>query len=249
MLSESDKFRYLRHLMLDEVGESGQEKLFKASVLIIGAGGLGSPNALYLTAAGIGKIGVLDFDKVDLSNLQRQILHNMGDLERFKVDSALDKLSKINDRTEFALHYEKISDDNICDLIKPYQFIIDATDNFEAKFLINSACVRENKPFSHAGIYKFCGNAMSILPRKSACLACAFEAPPPKELNSFFKAGLFGAVPGVLGCIQASECIKYFLGTGEMLYNRLLSVDLKKMIFREVVVRRNENCQICGDKS
>lgn len=246
MLSESEKFRYIRHLMLDEVGEAGQEKLFNASVLIIGAGGLGSPNALYLTAAGIGKIGIVDFDKVDLSNLQRQILHNMGDLERFKVESALDKLSKINDRTEFTLHYEKISENNIYDLIKNYDFVIDATDNFEAKFLINSACVRENKPFSHAGIYKFCGNAMSILPRKSACLACAFETPPPKELNSFFKAGLFGAVPGVLGCIQASEAIKFFLNTGEMLYNRLLSVDLKKMIFREVEVKRNESCPICS---
>ncbi len=246
MLSESEKFRYIRHLMLDEVGEAGQEKLFNASVLIIGAGGLGSPNALYLTAAGIGKIGIVDFDKVDLSNLQRQILHNMGDLKRFKVESALDKLSKINDRTEFTLHYEKISENNICDLIKNYDFVIDATDNFEAKFLINSACVRENKPFSHAGIYKFCGNAMSILPHKSACLACAFEAPPPKELNGFFKAGLFGAVPGVLGCIQASEAIKFFLDTGEMLYNRLLSVDLKKMIFREVEVKRNESCPICS---
>ena len=246
MLSESEKFRYIRHLMLDEVGEAGQEKLFNASVLIIGAGGLGSPNALYLTAAGIGKIGIVDFDKVDLSNLQRQILHNMGDLKRFKVESALDKLSKINDRTEFTLHYEKISENNICDLIKNYDFVIDATDNFEAKFLVNSACVRENKPFSHAGIYKFCGNAMSILPHKSACLACAFEAPPPKELNGFFKAGLFGAVPGVLGCIQASEAIKFFLDTGEMLYNRLLSVDLKKMIFREVEVKRNESCPICS---
>lgn len=246
MLSESDKFRYIRHLMLDEVGEVGQEKLFNAKVLIIGAGGLGSPNALYLTAAGIGKIGIVDFDKVDLSNLQRQILHNMGDLERFKVDSAIEKLSKINDRTQFTLHYEKIAENNIYDLIKNYDFVIDATDNFEAKFLINSACVRENKPFSHAGIYKFCGNAMSILPKKSACLACAFEAPPPKELNSFFKAGLFGVVPGVLGCIQTSETIKFFLNTGEMLYNRLLTVDLKKMIFREVAVRRNENCHICG---
>ena len=183
---------------------------------------------------------------MDLSNLQRQILHNMGNLEQFKVESAFDKLSKINDRTEFTLHYEKISENNICDLIKNYDFVIDATDNFEAKFLINSACVRENKPFSHAGIYKFCGNAMSILPRKSACLACAFEAPPPKELNNFFKAGLFGAVPGVLGCIQASEAIKFFLNTGEMLYNRLLSVDLKKMIFREVEVKRNKSCPICS---
>ena len=247
MLNENDKFRYVRHLMLDEVGEEGQEKLFNASVLIIGAGGLGSPNALYLTAAGIGKIGILDFDKVDLSNLQRQILHNMENLDCFKVDSALQKISKINDRTKFTLHYDKISEENIADLIKDYDFIIDATDNFDAKFLINSACVRGDKPFSHAGIYKFCGNAMSILPKESACFACAFGNPPPKELNSFFRAGLFGVVPGVLGCIQASEAIKYFLNTGEMLTNRLLSVDLKNMIFREVAINRNKNCRICGD--
>ncbi len=246
MLNESDKFRYIRHLMLDEVGEAGQERLFDARVLIIGAGGLGSPNALYLCAAGIGHIGIVDFDRVDLSNLQRQILHNMDNLDEYKVDSALGKLSKINDRTRFTLYHEKISDDNISDLISDYDFVVDATDNFDAKFLINRACVRGLKPFSHAGIYKFCGNAMSVLPAQSACLACAFEAPPPRELNDFFRAGLFGVVPGVLGCIQASECVKFFLNTGEMLYNRLLSVDLKKMTFREVSIKRNDSCPVCG---
>ncbi|RDU61632.1 HesA/MoeB/ThiF family protein [Helicobacter sp. MIT 14-3879] len=246
MLNESDRFRYIRHLMLDDVGEDGQEKLFNASILIIGAGGLGSPNALYLTAAGIGEIGILDFDKVDLSNLQRQILHNMDNLDKFKVDSAREKLSKINDRTKINLHYDKINTNNISDFIKKYDFIIDATDNFEAKFLINQACITNNKPYSHAGIYKFCGNAMTIIPKTSSCLTCAFEAPPPKEMDSFFKAGLFGVVPGVLGCIQASEAIKYILNIGDLLTNKLLSIDLKSMNFRKIDVKRNINCKICA---
>ncbi|RAX53163.1 adenylyltransferase [Helicobacter sp. 16-1353] len=247
MLSEEDKFRYTRHLMLDEVGEAGQEKLMQSSVLIIGAGGLGSPNAFYLTAAGIGRIGLVDFDKVDLSNLQRQILHNMGDLDNFKVDSALQKLQNINDKTKFDIYKEKISASNILDLIAPYDFIIDATDNFAAKFLINDACILGSKPLAHSGIYKFCGQAMTILPKESACFACAFEAPPPKELNPIFKAGLFGVIPGVLGCIQASEAIKYFLNTGDLLLNTLLSVDLKHMIFRKIDIKRNPNCRICGE--
>lgn len=246
MLNDEDKFRYTRHLMLDEVGEVGQEKLMNSSVLIIGVGGLGSPNAFYLSAAGIGRIGLVDFDKVDLSNLQRQILHNMDNLDNLKVDSAVYKLKKINDKTKFDTHIEKISKDNILNLIAPYDFIIDATDNFAAKFLINDACILGNKPLSHAGIYKFCGQSMTILPKKSACFACAFDAPPPKELNSFFKAGLFGVVPGVLGCIQASESIKYFLNTGDMLTNKLLSVDLKNMNFRKIDIKKNPNCRICG---
>lgn len=246
MLNDEDKFRYTRHLMLDEVGEIGQEKLMNSSVLIIGAGGLGSPNAFYLTAAGIGRIGLVDFDKVDLSNLQRQILHNMENLDKYKVDSAIEKLQKINDKTKFDIYKEKISANNILDLIAPYEFIIDATDNFAAKFLINDACILGDKPLSHAGIYKFCGQSMTILPKKSACFACAFDAPPPKELNPIFKAGLFGVVPGVLGCIQASEAIKYFLHTGDLLTNALLSVDLKTMNFRKIDIKKNPNCRICG---
>lgn len=246
MLNELDKFRYTRHLMLKEVGEAGQEKLMSAKILIVGAGGLGSPNAFYLTAAGIGTIGIIDFDVVDLSNLQRQILHNMDNLDDFKVDSALEKLQKINDKTKFEIKKEKISSQNILEFIAPYDFIIDATDNFAAKFLLNDACILGNKPLSHAGIYEFSGNAMTILPHKSACLACAFEAPPPSELNSFFKAGLFGVVPGVLGCIQASEAIKYILGVGDLLENYLLSVDLKMMNIKKVRIKKNPNCRICG---
>lgn len=248
MLNDNDKFRYLRHIMLDEVGEAGQEKLMSSSVLIIGAGGLGSPNAFYLTSAGIGRIGLVDFDKVDLSNLQRQILHNMENLDKYKVDSALEKLKKINDKTIFEIYKEQICASNILDLIAPYDFIIDATDNFAAKFLINDACILGNKPLSHAGIYKFCGQSMTILPKQTACFACAFESPPPKELNPIFKAGLFGVVPGVLGCIQASEAIKYFLNTGDLLINTLLSVDLKNMNFRKIDIKKNEHCKICSSE-
>ncbi|MDE6885949.1 MAG: HesA/MoeB/ThiF family protein [Helicobacteraceae bacterium] len=248
MLNENDKFRYIRHLMLNEVGEAGQVKLFNSSVLIIGAGGLGSPNAFYLTAAGIGKIGIIDFDKVDLSNLQRQILHNMENLDEHKVDSALTKLSKVNDRTKFNIYKEKISKDNILDFIAPYDFIIDATDNFAAKFLINDACILGNKAFSHAGIYEFSGQIMTILPKKSACFACAFEAPPPNELNPRFKAGLFGVVPGVLGALQASEAIKYLLNIGDLLTNKLLSINLKTMNFKTIEIKMNKTCRICSQK-
>lgn len=247
MLSDEDKFRYTRHLMLDEVGEAGQEKLMNASVCIIGAGGLGSPNALYLAAAGIGEICMVDFDKVDLSNLQRQILHNMGNLDNFKVDSARDKLLAINPKLKFHAVCEKITPKNITSIIAPYDFVIDATDNFTAKFLINDACILANKPLSHAGIYKFCGQTMTILPHKSACFACAFDKPPHKSMQGIFRAGLFGVVPGVLGTIQASEAIKYILGIGEMLTNALLTIDLKAMTFRKIDITHNPHCRVCGE--
>lgn len=246
MLNENDKFRYTRHLMLSEVGEDGQEKLFNSSILIIGAGGLGSPNALYLTAAGVGRIGIVDFDKVDLSNLQRQILHNMDNLDTYKVDSAFGKLSKINDRTKFDIYYEKLNENNILNLIKEYDFIIDATDNLDAKFNINNACIKANKPLSHAGIYQFYGQTMTIIPKVSACLACSFKEKPPTTLTPVFKAGLFGVVPGVLGCIQASEAIKYCLNIGELLINKLLSVDLKNMSFKTISINKNDVCKVCS---
>lgn len=246
MLNKNDKFRYTRHLMLDEVGEKGQEKLFNTSILIIGAGGLGSPNAFYLTAAGIGKIGIVDFDKVDLSNLQRQILHNMDNLNKFKVDSALEKLSNINDRTKFDIYYEKLNDENIIDIIKNYDFIIDATDNLDSKFMINNACIKANKAFSHAGIYKFYGQTITVIPKISACITCVFEKQPPSALNDEFKAGLFGVIPGVLGCIQASEAIKYSLGIGSLLTNKLLNIDLKNMQFTTININKNNKCKICS---
>lgn len=246
MLDENDKFRYTRHLMLDEVGEEGQKKLFNSSVLIIGAGGLGSPNAFYLTAAGIGRIGIVDFDKVDLSNLQRQILHNMENLDKFKVDSALEKLSKINNKTKFDIYYNKLEYNNIIEIIKKYDFIIDATDNLDAKFTINNACIKANKPLSHAGIYKFYGQTITIIPKNSACLVCAFNNQPKESLNNIFKAGLFGVIPGIVGCIQASEAIKYFLNIGELLTNKLLNIDLKYMKFSIINIHKNPCCKSCS---
>ena len=249
MLKEDEKYRYERHLMLEEVGEEGQEKLFNSSVLIIGAGGLGSPNAFYLSAAGVGRIGIIDFDKVDLSNLQRQILHNTNDVGKYKVDSALQKLSQINNRTKFEIFYEKVNEENIYNFLQNYSFVIDATDNLDAKFLINDACMKANKPLSHAGIYKFSGQILTILPHKSACLSCLYPLKPNENLNPQFRAGLFGVLPGVIGSIQASEAIKYFLNIGDLLTNRMLHIDVKTMNFKILKIAKNKNCKFCGNES
>lgn len=245
-LNEELKERYLRHLMLEDVGENGQKKLFQARVLVIGAGGLGSPVCLYLSASGIGNIGVLDFDTIELSNLQRQVIHSTKEIGQAKINSAKSKMQAINPYCKIDTYFEKFTHKNALDIISNYDFVIDATDNFAGKFLINDACVLANKPLSHAGVLKYRGQAMTILPNKSACFACAFEAPPPVELNSFFKAGLFGVVPGILGCIQASEAIKYFLGVGELLTNKLLNIDIKDMNFRKISIKKDSNCRVCG---
>ncbi|WP_104714220.1 HesA/MoeB/ThiF family protein [Helicobacter cetorum] len=246
MLNQTQKERYLRHIMLEDVGEEGQLKLLKSSVLVIGAGGLGSPILMYLCAAGIGKIGIVDFDKVDLSNLQRQVIHSEDFLNQPKVLSAKKRLNALNTDVKIETFEECFNATNALSLIEPYDFIIDATDNFSAKFLINDACVLANKPYSHAGVLKYRGQSLTILPTKSACLACAFDKPPKKELNPIFKAGLFGVLPGILGCIQASEAIKYFLGFDSLLTNTLLSVDTKTMDFRKIQVFKNPECRVCG---
>ncbi|PAF45513.1 HesA/MoeB/ThiF family protein [Helicobacter sp. 11S02629-2] len=245
-LNEEQKQRYLRHLMLEDVGVEGQEKLQAAKVLVIGAGGLGSPVLLYLTAAGIGNIGVLDFDKVDISNLQRQVIHRTADIDVPKVESAKAKMNALNPEVKVDTYQVKLDSKNALELFSKYDFIIDATDNFAGKFLINDAAFLAKKPLSHAGVLKYRGQAMTILPGESACFACAFDAPPPVELNSYFKAGLFGVVPGLLGCVQASEAIKYFLGVGDLLLNTLLTADLKTMEFRRVEVKKDSECRVCG---
>ncbi|PAF51418.1 hypothetical protein BKH43_01910 [Helicobacter sp. 13S00401-1] len=245
-LNAEQKERYLRHLMLEDVGEAGQEKLSQAKVLVIGAGGLGSPVLLYLAAAGIGNIGVLDFDKVDISNLQRQVIHRTQDINVPKVESAKAKMNALNPEVKVDTYQMKLDSKNALELFSKYDFIIDATDNFAGKFLINDASFLAKKPLSHAGVLKYRGQAMTILPGESACFACAFDAPPPVELNSYFKAGLFGVCPGILGCIQASEAIKYFLGIGDLLLNTLLTADLKSMEFRRVAVKKDPNCRVCG---
>ncbi len=242
MLSRLEKERYLRHIMLEDVGEEGQLKLLQSSVLVIGAGGLGSAVLMYLCAAGIGKIGIVDFDVVDMSNLQRQIIHSQDFLNQPKVFSAKVRLKQLNAGIEIEAFEERFKAHNALSLIEPYDFIIDATDNFNAKFLINDACVLAQKPYSHAGVLKYRGQSMSVLPN-SACLACVFDK-PPKKGNPI--SGLFGVLPGVLGCIQASECLKYFLGFETLLINTLLIADIKTMDFKKIQAPKNPECRVCG---
>lgn len=242
-----DKERYLRHIMLENVGIAGQERLLSSSALVIGAGGLGSPVLLYLAAAGLGRIGIVDFDLLDVSNLQRQIIHTTASLGMPKVISAATAMQGLNPDVKVEYYQERFEASNALSLIAGYEMIIDATDNFEGKFLINDAAVLSKTPLIHAGILKFRGQALTCLPYETACFACAFDAPPPKELNPIFKAGLFGALPGLLGSVQASEAIKLALGIGELLTNRLLMVDTLSMDFRTIKISKNPRCRVCGE--
>ncbi|MCD7854939.1 MAG: HesA/MoeB/ThiF family protein [Clostridiales bacterium] len=240
--------RYLRHIILKEVGAEGQKKLLNSKVLIIGAGGLGSSAALYLAAAGIGTLGIADGDEVDLSNLQRQIIHTTADLGRAKVLSAKEKTEAINPDVRVITHKTFVTAENIADLIKDYDFIIDATDNFSSKFLINDACVMGKKPFSHAGIMKFQGQLMTYVPGQGPCYRCVFRNPPPKCTMQTCQMGVIGALPGVIGSLQAMEAVKYILGIGELLTSRLLTYDALKAEFRTVKLpKRVKDCPVCGE--
>ncbi len=251
-LSKEQKERYARQLLLEEVGEKGQEKLLNSKVLIIGAGGLGSPMAMYLAAAGVGTIGIADGDKVELSNLQRQIIHSTREIDESKVISVRKRLKALNPEVEVITYYERITPDNITRLIKEYDFVLDATDNFESKFLINDTCVSTNKPFSHGGIYGFMGQTLTYTPG-FACYRCVFEAPPEEsdETISGGRGGLpvIGVSPGVIGTIQATEALKYLLGIGKLLTNTLLTVNLLTMEFTKIEVEKNPDCPVCGGKS
>lgn len=247
-LTEEQIERYSRHIILKDVGVSGQKKIMQSKVLIIGAGGLGAPVALYLAAAGVGTLGIVDGDVVDLSNLQRQIIHFTPDLNKSKVLSAKEKIEQINPDVKVNSYRQLALADNISDLIKDYDFIIDGTDNFPAKFLINDACVLAQKPFSHGGILRFDGQTMTYVPGK-ACYRCVFASPPPENaVPSCSQAGVLGAVAGMLGTIQAAEALKYIIGKGELLTNRLLIFDALNMNFRTVEIKRNEDCPVCGSK-
>ena len=243
MLTEEQIARYSRHIILKEVGGKGQKKLFDGKVLIIGAGGLGSPIALYLAAAGVGTIGIADADVVDLSNLQRQVIHQTKDVGIAKVLSAKEKMQAINPEVQVNTYQEWISAGNITEIIKGYDFIIDGTDNFAAKFLINDACVLEGKPYSHGGILQFDGQTMTVLPGQSACYRCIFPTPPPKDaIPTCSTAGVIGVLPGVIGTIQATEAIKFLLGKGDLLTGRLLTYSALRMKFREVPIKKNARC-------
>jgi adenylyltransferase/sulfurtransferase len=241
--------RYSRHILLPEVGGKGQKKIAKAKILIVGAGGLGAPAAFYLSAAGVGTIGLVDSDAVDLSNLQRQIIHYTPDVGRPKVLSAKEKIQAINPDVQVVMHEERFVADNAMRLIADYDVIIDGVDNFPAKFLINDACVMGNKPLVHGGILRFDGRVTTILPKKSACYRCVFKQPPPAGLvASCQEAGVIGALAGVIGTIQATEALKLVLGIGRPLTDRLMDYDAKKATFREIKTKRNQNCPVCSDQ-
>ena len=240
--------RYSRHIILKEIGVKGQKKLLNAKVLIIGAGGLGAPAALYLAAAGVGTIGIADADVVDLSNLQRQVIHATADIGKPKVESAKESMLAINPDITVNTYQEFIYSGNIAEIIADYDFILDGTDNFPAKFLINDACVLAGKPFCHAGIIRFSGQLMTYVPGQGPCYRCVFKNPPPRDAVPTCKqAGVIGAMAGVIGCLQAMEAVKYITGAGDLLTGRLLTYDALKMNFRTVKVPRDCNCAVCSE--
>jgi|TARA_B110000263_G_scaffold179174_1_gene156780 adenylyltransferase/sulfurtransferase len=239
--------RYSRHIIMPDVGSVGQRKLLGSSVLIVGAGGLGSPIALYLAIAGVGTIGIVDFDTVDLSNLQRQILHQEGDIGRPKVESAKETLLSYNPDLNVILHEEPITSDNAMDIIPNYDVIVNGADNFQARYLVNDASFLAGKPLVDGSILLFDGQASTYIPGQG-CYRCIFpEPPPPGEVPSCAEAGVLGALPGMIGTIQATEVIKVLLGIGEPLAGRLLIIDALSMDFRVLKVRRNLDCPLCGD--
>lgn len=241
--------RYSRHLILKDVGVKGQKKLLESKVLIIGAGGLGAPAALYLAAAGVGTIGIADADEVDLSNLQRQIIHSTPNIGKSKVQSAKERINELNPDVTVNTYRTFIKADNILDIISDYDFIIDGTDNFPTKFLINDACVIGKKPFSHAGIIRFQGQLMTYVPGKGPCYRCIFKELPPKgAIPTCKQAGVIGAMGGVIGSLQAMEAIKYIIGTGELLTGYLLTYDALKMEFRKIKLPSAvKDCYVCGE--
>jgi molybdopterin/thiamine biosynthesis adenylyltransferase len=249
MLTDEQLERYSRHIILKEVGVKGQKKIMEGRVLIIGAGGLGAPAAMYLAAAGVGTVGIADADAVDLSNLQRQIIHRTPDLGKPKVLSAKETMNAMNPDTEVVTYHEWINSANIADIIRDrdYHFVIDGTDNFPVKFLINDACVMLEKPFSHAGIIRFQGQLLTYVPGKGPCYRCVFrEPPPPDAAPTCRQAGVLGVMGGVIGTLQAAEALKYLLGTGGLLNGSLLTYNALGMDFRKVAIAPNPRCQVCG---
>ena len=244
-LAEEQRERYARHLTLPEIGADGQEKLAASRVLLVGAGGLGSAAGFYLAAAGVGTLGILDNDMVTLSNLQRQILHRTADVGRAKVDSAAERLHALNPELHVVPLRVRLAQDNAGAILRDYDFVIDATDNFASKFLIADACHALGRPYSHGGITRFLGQTMTVLPGRTACYRCVFGQPPP-EVAGARPAGPLGTVPGIIGCVQATEAVKFLLRIGELLTDRMLTCDALRMVVRCVPVRRNPACPLCA---
>jgi adenylyltransferase/sulfurtransferase len=247
VLSDEERLRYARHLMLPEIGESGQKKLKAARVLIVGIGGLGSPISLYLAASGIGTLGLLDADIVDVSNLQRQIIFGTNDIGRPKTEAAAARLASINPNLHLTLYAEKLTAQNALPLIADYDIIVDGTDNFAAHYLINDACVLSNKPMVYGNVHRFEGQVGVVLPREGPCYRCLYPTPPPAALApSCAEAGVLNTAPGLIGLIQATEVLKLILQCGETLHNRMLRIDSLKASFRDIKAIRDPDCAVCG---
>ncbi|MFM8879349.1 MAG: molybdopterin-synthase adenylyltransferase MoeB, partial [Verrucomicrobiota bacterium] len=247
-LTNEEIRRYSRHLILPEVGLAGQRKIRNTSVLCIGAGGLGSPIAMYLAAAGVGRLGIVDFDTVDYSNLQRQILHSDADVGTPKADSAKAAIAALNPNVQVDLHKTRISSDNALDLIRPYDIVVDGTDNFPTRYLTNDACVLLKKPNVYGSIFRFEGQASVFAPNLGGpCYRCLYpEPPPPGMVPSCAEGGVLGVLPGIIGCIQATEILKLALGKGSSLIGRLLLFNALDMKFRELKLRKDPKCPVCG---
>lgn len=246
-LSDEDRARYARHLVIPEFGEEGQEKLASSSVLVVGTGGLGSPVLLYLAAAGVGRLGIVDDDVVELSNLQRQVLHATPDVGRRKVDSAADKLRALNPGVDLVRHDVRFSPETAEELLSGYDVVVTAVDNFPSRFLLNDACVLLRKTLVEGAILRFTGLAMTIKGGETACYRCVFpEMPAADSVPSPGEAGVFGPVAGTIGCLQACEVVKVLTGIGEPLYDRLLQFDAAEMSFQEVMLSREPACPVCG---
>jgi molybdopterin-synthase adenylyltransferase len=244
--TDSQIERYSRHILLQEVGIEGQEKLLNAKVLVVGAGGLGSPVLLYLAAAGIGTLGIIDGDVVDITNLQRQVIHATKAVGVAKVHSAKERIEALNPDVNVLCFEQRLTANNALEIINNFDFIVEATDNFSSKFLVNDACVKAGKPFSQGGVIRFEGQTFTYVPG-SACYRCLYQAPPPaNQTPSCSQAGILGSIAGMLGTIQATEVLKYFTGAGTLLTNKLLSFDALSMSFKTIGFCKDNECAVCG---
>jgi len=241
--------RYSRHIILPEVGGAGQQKMLKARVLLLGAGGLGSPAAYYLAAAGIGNLGIVDFDQVDLSNLQRQIIHSTERIGMLKTESAKKTIQALNPDVNVTLYNEKIDSSNILSIIKDYDYVVDGSDNFPTRYLVNDACVMENKTLVHGSIYRFEGQVTVFKPNSGPCYRCLYPEPPPPGMSpNCQEGGVLGVLAGIIGNLQVVEVLKLILGIGEPLVGKLLIYDALKTEFRNLNLRKDASCPLCGEE-
>jgi adenylyltransferase/sulfurtransferase len=247
--TEDDIKRYSRHILLPEVGGTGQKLINEAKVFLVGAGGLGAPVAYYLAAAGVGKIGIVDGDTVELSNLQRQIIHSMDDLGKNKAVSAKETIQGLNPSLDVVTYQQRLTSENILALLQEYDIVVDGSDNFPTRYLVNDACVLTGKPLSHGAVFRFHGQVMTIVPGQGPCYRCLFREPPPPGMTATCEeAGVLGVLPGMIGLLQATEVLKLILNQGQPLSGRLLNYEALEMEFRAVKVRRDPACPVCGEQ-